>query len=141
MNEELFESSEGGESIFPLDGTMLAALEHHPDTDREALARIPSLALRWDCFNYLVDVRRRGSSVLAAMAAIVKSAGEAGRRDIGGVSLAGALRLSPPYNIEIGNDLACFYVYVLALTEPDLARYLKSDGEAASALKRAGWKP
>jgi hypothetical protein len=143
MVTDLFPECQGGpsRSAAPLESWMVEALKGYPAADAEALGRIPRRALRRECFCYLMDYRERGPEVLADMEPIVRDAVRRGVSPIGGVSLAGVLRLKcdPPH--EIGNETACFYVFVLSLLHTELAAHLKSNGEAVEAMRKAGWKP
>lgn len=143
METDLFPECQDGPSLSasPLVDWMKAALKGNPDSDGEALARIASLTLRHECFVNVVDYRARGPAILADMESVVRNAVARGIRRIGGVSLAGVLRLYCQPSHELGNELACFYVFVLSLTCPELADYLESNGQAVEAMRKAGWRP
>lgn len=116
------------------------ALKGNPDSDGEALARIGNLQLRRECLMYLMDFRRRGREIVAAMAEETGKAIAFGRSGIGGIRLAGAI-WNRGEGYEIANESACFYVLPLSLLRPELAAYLVCEGSHAEALRKAGWQP
>ncbi len=116
------------------------ALADYPESDALALARIADRLLRDTCFVLVRAYRQRAPELLEAMIADAREAVALGHTRIGGIRLAGRTCLSR-FGLKIENGTACFFVYVIALTHPDLAPYLESDGEPVQALRLAGWQP
>jgi len=119
---------------------MILALKKYPDSDREALARIPRLALRRECFLHLMDYRERGAVILSAMAEEVEKAIAFDRFGIGGIRLAGTI-WNRGKDYEMSNEAACFFVFILSLTHPALAPFLACEGRTSKAMRKAGWIP
>lgn len=143
MQTDLFVSSSeanAGESIRPLEGWMQEALKDYPKSDCEALAQIQNPQVRRECFLHVMDYRRRGAAIVAAMAEETKTAAAFGRSGIGGIRLAGAI-WNHREGFEIGNEAACFYVLPLSILHPELSPLLVCEGVHAQALRGAKWKP